>query len=146
MNSDQLSQDVKMLMQHFSAITELVINLVFVVISGLPGTGKSFFSRKLAERMPVLVVESDEIRKALFPNHDYSEVESSRLFRALHSLLEKPLKEGISVILDATNLVEFYRERLYHISDKTDVKLILTQITAPEEVVYERLKRRVSGH
>jgi len=146
MNTEQPSQDVKVLRQHFAVIPEPVVHPVFVVVSGLPGTGKSFFSRKLAGRMPFLIIESDEMRKALFPYPDYSAEESSRLFKALHSLIEGLLREGISVILDATNLVEFHRERLYHIGDKTGVKLILVWVTAPAEVVRERLKRRAAGN
>ena len=144
MKPDQPSQDVNVLRQHFAVVPEPVIHPVFVVVSGLPGTGKSFFSRKLAERTPFLIVESDEMRKALFPNPDYSAEESSRLFKALHSLLEELLQKGISIILDATNLVEFQRERLYHIGDKIGVKLILIQVTAPAEVVRERLRQRAN--
>ena len=144
MKPDQPSQDVNVLRQHFAVVPEPVIHPVFVVVSGLPGTGKSFFSRKLAERTPFLIVESDEMRKALFPNPDYSAEESSRLFKALHSLLEELLQKGISIILDATNLVEFQRERLYHIGDKIGVKLILVQVTAPAEVVRERLRQRAN--
>ena len=44
--------------------------------------------------------------------------------------------------MDATNLSERYRERLYNITDRLGVKLILVRVEAPPEVVYERLKVR----
>jgi predicted kinase len=44
--------------------------------------------------------------------------------------------------LDATNLSERYRERLYNIADRLGVKLILVRVEAPPEVVYQRLKVR----
>ena len=55
------------------------------------------------------------------------------------------LKKGISVILDATNLSERYREYLYSITERLDVKLILVRVEAPPEVVQERLKNRLGN-
>jgi predicted kinase len=63
----------------------------------------------------------------------------------LHLLIERLLKKGISLILDATNLSELYRERLYNITDRLDVRLILVRVEAPPEVVYKRLKTRGEG-
>ena len=117
----------------------------FIAVSGLPGTGKSFFCGKLAERLHFLVLESDSLRKALSPTPSYTKQESSRLFQAIHLLIERLLKKGVPVILDATNLSERYREHLYSIGDRLDVKLILVRVEAPPEVVQERLKNRLGN-
>lgn len=116
---------------------------VFIAVSGLPGTGKSYLSGKLAERLPLVILESDAMRRILFPKPIYNSPESARLFRALHALVEKLLLKGVSVILDATNLSERYREQLYRIADRTGVRLILVQVKAPPEVVRERLEARL---
>ncbi|MCS7206428.1 MAG: ATP-binding protein [Dehalococcoidia bacterium] len=113
-----------------------------IVISGLPGSGKSTFSRLLAQRIPVLLLESDALRKALFPTPTHSPQESARLFRAIHSLIEDCLQKGIPVLLDATNLQEVHREPLYAIAERQRVPLILVWVEAPEEVVRQRLERR----
>lgn len=60
----------------------------------------------------------------------------------MHLLIERLLKRGISLILDATNLSEGFRERLYNIADRLGVRLILVRVEAPPEVVYGRLKAR----
>ncbi len=114
----------------------------FIAVSGLPGTGKSYICSKLAERLSSLVLESDSLRKTLFPKPDYSRQESSYLFRAIHTLIGSLLKKGIPIILDATNLSERYREHLYSIADRLNVRLILVRVEAPPEVVRERLKNR----
>jgi len=126
-------------------LPEPVVKPAFIVVSGLPGTGKSYFCTKLAERLRFVVLESDALRKTLFPSPSYSPEESARLFWALHHLIEALLKKGISLILDATNLSERNRERLYNIAERLEVKLVLVRVEAPPEVVYQRLKSRVGG-
>ena len=142
---NQLISDVQRLTDGFVELPEPVVKPTFIAVSGLPGTGKSYFCSKLVERLPLVVLESDALRKALFSSPSYSSQESSRLFRALHLLIERLLKKGISLILDATNLSERYRERLYNIADRLDVRLILVRVEAPPQVVYERLKTRLEG-
>jgi len=141
----QLISDVQRLTEGLGELPEPVVKPAFIAVSGLPGTGKSYFCSELAERLPFVILESDALRKVLFSSPSYSSPESSRLFRALHLLIERLLKKGISLILDATNLSERYRERLYSIADRLDVRLILVRVEAPPQVVYQRLKTRLEG-
>ena len=115
---------------------------VLIMVSGLPGTGKSHLSRRLAERTPLLILESDALRKTLFPEPAYTGRESWRLFEAIHGLTEVLLKRGISLILDATNLTARFRERLYEIADRLSVRLVVVRVEAPVDVVRRRLERR----
>jgi predicted kinase len=138
----QLDSDVQRLIDNLGQLPEPVARPVFIVVSGLPGTGKSYFCRQLARRLSVIILESDALRKALFSSPTYSLSESSRLFRACHLLIERLLKRGTSLIFDATNLSEGHREHLYAVADRLDVKLVLVRVEAPPEVVYDRLKAR----
>jgi predicted kinase len=141
----QLVSDLQQLTDGLGELPEPVVKPAFVAVSGLPGTGKSYFCAKLAERLPFVILESDALRKALFSPPSYSPEESARLFRTLHLLIERLLEKGIPVILDATNLSERDRERLYNIADRLDARLILVRVEAPPELVYQRLKARSNG-
>ena len=145
MENTRLVSDVQRLIDSLGRLPEPVVKPALIVVSGLPGTGKSHFCGRLADRLPVAVLESDALRKALFPSPCYSSRESARLFRVCHLLIERLLKKGISLILDATNLSERNREYLYSITERLDVKLVLVRVEAPPEVVYQRLKARVGG-
>jgi predicted kinase len=138
----RLLADVQRLTESLGELPEAVVSPAFIAVSGLPGTGKSYFCQKLAERLPLVILESDALRKVLFPQPGYHPQESARLFRALHLLIERLLKRGISLALDATNLSERFRERLYNIAERLGVRLILVRVEAPPEVVYQRLKVR----
>lgn len=114
------------------------------MVSGLPGTGKSFFSRKLAERLPFIILESDDVRKKLFPHPTYSPAESNRVFRTIDQRLEELLLQGASVIHDATNLKEKHRQSISKIAKSRGAKLISVLVEAPEELILKRLETRGS--
>ncbi|MBI2936508.1 MAG: ATP-binding protein [Chloroflexi bacterium] len=140
-----VERDVGLLRRELPPLPAALAKPVLIVVVGLPGTGKSYFSRRFAERSPVLVLETDMLRKALFPSPSYGAEESARLFRATHQLLEELLREDIPVLLDATNLVEAHRETLYHIAEQAGAKLILVRTKAPESLVQRRLALRQSS-
>ena len=145
MTETQVVSDTEQLLESLEQLPEPVVKPAFVVVSGLPGTGKSYFCRRLAERTPIIILESDVMRKTLFPSPTYSMTESARLFQAIHHLIEHLLKKGIPVVLDATNLSERNRERLYHIAYQLDARLVMVRVEAPFEVVQERLRNRANG-
>ncbi len=115
---------------------------VLVMLSGLPGTGKSYLARKLCERVPFVVVESDFVRKTLFNPPTYSPRESALVHRVCHILIDRLLKKGLRVIFDATNLSEVHREYIYRLAERNNARLVIVQTVAPEEVVRARLEKR----
>ncbi len=142
MAATQVVSDVQKLAASLGTLPEPQVQPAFIVVSGLPGTGKSHFCRQLAGRLPLVILNSDALRKTLFPSPSYHAEESGQLFQAIYRLIEELLKKGIPLVLDATNLSERYREHLYHIADRQKARLILVQVEAPAEVVYERLQAR----
>jgi predicted kinase len=137
-----LDEDVEKLRGSLNGLPQPQVEPPLIVVSGLPGTGKSFFCRKLAEKLPFLVLASDALRKVLFPTPQYNEQENKRLFSACHVLIGDLLRKGIPVIFDATNLLEHHREYLYRAAERARSKLILVWVQAPPEVVRQRLLAR----
>ena len=143
--ASQLVSDLQRLTDGLGELPEPMVKPPFIVVSGLPGTGKSYFCAKLAERLPFVILESDALRKTLFSPPSYSPQESTRLFGALHRLIERLLGQGVFLILDATSLSERDREGLYSIADRLDARLVLVRVEAPAELVYQRLGARSNG-
>ena len=143
MEGSQVIADAHRLAGSFSPLPPPEARPAIIVVSGLPGTGKSYFCRRLAERSPFVILESDALRKQLFPTPTYSATESTHLFRTIYYLIEELLKKGTPVILDATNLAERHRERIYSIAEHVNARLILVRVEAPPELVQKRLKSRM---
>jgi predicted kinase len=137
-----LDEDVERLRQSLNGLPQPQVEPPFILVSGLPGTGKSFFCRKLDERLPFLILASDTLRKILFSSPQYNESENKRLFSACHVLIEELLRKGIPIIFDATNLLEHHREYFYRAAERAEAKLILVWVEAPTEVVRQRLLAR----
>ena len=135
-------EDVERLGASLNGLPQPQVNPPLIVVSGLPGTGKSFFCRKLAEKLPFLILASDALRRVLFPSPQYDEQENKRLFSACHVLIEELLRKGVPVIFDATNLLEHHREYLYRDAERAGAKLMLVWVEAPPEVVRQRLLAR----
>lgn len=113
-----------------------------VVVAGLPGSGKSHFSRELAGRRPLAHLDSDALRRALFERPTHSAEESARLFAAVHALFERLLSRGVSVIVDATSAREAHRRLLYEIAERAGAGLVVVETDAPPDVAIERLTAR----
>ena len=145
MKESQLVEDAQRLKAGLADLPDPVVKPFLIMVSGLPGTGKSYFCRRLAERVPLVILESDNLRKSLFPRPTYTAEESFRLFQACHRVVEDLLKGGIAIAFDATNLGEHHREPFYHIADRVGAVLIIVRVDAPPEVVYQRLEGRAIG-
>ena len=116
-----------------------------LVLSGLPGSGKSYFCRKLTELLPVVVLETDALRKVLFERPTHDGAENARLFRAVHRALERLLMQKQGVVLDATNLIRRDRRRLYRIAEDQGAALVVVRMVAPEPVIRQRLRERIAN-
>ncbi len=142
MEKSQTIADADKLYASLKDLPTSLANPVLVIVSGLPGAGKTYFAKKLSEKLQLTTLESDFLRRVLNPSPVYTRAESLCLFNAIHLLCERLLKEGYSVIIDATNLAEKNRQSYYDISDRLEIKMIIVQITAPESIIKERLNSR----
>ena len=89
-----LETDVECLRREILPLPPPVDKPCMAVLSGLPGSGKTTFARNLAARVPLAILESDALRKALFTQPSYSANESRRLFGAIHQLAYELLLDG----------------------------------------------------
>ena len=75
----------------------------FIMMVGLPGSGKSTAARELSIRENAVLHSSDDLREELFGNAD-SQYRNDLLFQELHKRINRDLTDGKSIVYDATNL------------------------------------------
>lgn len=113
-----------------------------IVTSGLPGAGKSHFSLHLARHLPLMILNSDALRKAIWVKPRYTRKENIRLYGAIHTMTKILLTTKTSVIIDSTNILETHRKAFYDIAKTLNIRFLLVHLDTPEEIIRLRLKQR----
>lgn len=94
-------------------------NIRFIMLVGLPGSGKSTWAKNYAaEHNEFKIISSDKIREELYPNLDYCNIDNNKVFKLTDEKVMQELKVGNSVIYDATNLSKLRRNILMEIRSK----------------------------
>ena len=111
-----------------------------VIVFGLPGTGKSYFASRLAEYINAEYINSDRLRKELFPERTYSDKEKDRIYGEMLEKTKRVINENTNVVLDATFYKNDIRNRLREeIRNNAEVSFI--EIRAAEDVIRQRLQK-----
>ncbi len=145
MNAADLARDLERVEGSLPGPLGRAASPFLVMLVGLPGAGKSTVARELSRRLRAAVVESDAVRSLLFPRPAFTEDESAWVFEVCHALVERLLRRGHAVVLDATNLIERHRQAVYTIAERRRAPLLVLRVEAPSEVVRQRLARRPAG-
>lgn len=117
---------------------------VLIVVFGLPGSGKSYFAKRLTERLRIEYVNSDTVRNEMEARRRYSDESRLRIYEAMKHRAEEFLSRGDGVVIDATFTVKGTLEVFSSLSVKHNCALILFRITADESLIKERIQTRRS--
>jgi len=117
------------------------------VLVGLSGSGKSYYAEKLAKENNALIISSDDIRKEVYGDAAVQK-DHAKIFEIVHERALEYLRDGVSVIIDATNLSYKFRtsfvqkvNRLRKTDDVDVIKEVYVVATPIEECVSNNLKR-----
>ncbi len=116
-----------------------------ILLSGLPGSGKTTFAAALSNVLAFEHVESDAIRRSFGPVPAYSSEESGAVFAKAESLARAALESGQHTLLDATNLSNRDRKRFLRLARGLGVPLVAVRLTAPEATIRARLRAPRKG-
>lgn len=117
---------------------------LLILMVGAPGSGKSTLARRLAAELGAELVNTDRVRKQLFPEPRYTGGESAAVYGWCHTLVRTLLEAGRRVVFDATNLQEHGRRRFYETAERAGARLVAVWAACPPRVIQERLLRRAS--
>ena len=123
----------------------------WVLLGGLPGTGKSTLARSIAERLGAAVLDKDRVRSALFPGPltDYTPQQDELCVRAMLEAAAYLTERGRVeyILFDGRTF-----SRKVHIEDvllaagRAGARWRLVHVKCADAVAEERLARNDPGH
>ncbi len=129
---------------------------LFITV-GLVGSGKSTLAHIMARRLGLVVLSSDIIRKQMAgiapTEHRFEEIESGiystefsqKTYRKMFADAESILKDGTSVILDATFLKAEDRSQAAALAQKSDSDFFAVECKLDESNTRQRLAQRLKN-
>jgi predicted kinase len=110
---------------------------VLLVLSGLPGTGKSTIADALAGRRPFTVLAVDPIESAIVRAGIQPSFETGlAAYLVAEAIAEASLAAGRSVIIDAVNSVEPARDLWRELARRRGVPLVVAAVTVADEAAH----------
>lgn len=109
-----------------------------IMLIGIPGSGKTTYSKDLAKEYNAEVISSDRVRQT------YIGIEEKDVFPTVYKLTVEELKEGRNVILDATHITPKVRKRSFDALDAYGISYekVAIYVDTPVEECIKRVEKR----
>ena len=114
---------------------------IFIMLVGLPASGKSTYAQELAKEYNSTVFSSDALRAELWGDESI-QGDNTKLFTELHRRIKDCLREGNSATYDATNIN--YKQRMAFLAELKNIpcfKRCIVMTTPYEECLKRNAQR-----
>jgi predicted kinase len=112
-----------------------------VLVFGLPGSGKSYFSERLANTLGAQYISSDKIRRKMNLKGKYTFEDKFSVYQEMAKITGLAIEQGKDVVVDGTFYHKRMRELVIVPVKAYQTPLHFIEITAPEEIAKERLRK-----
>lgn len=116
--------------------------LVILRTFGYPGSGKTYFSQRLAKKFGYFHLSAERLRREFFDKPNYTKEESRALFRVADFLAEELLARNMSVVFDANAVQREFRIKFMKIAKRYGARYNLLWFQTPIPVALKRLAYR----
>lgn len=121
---------------------------VIILLTGLPGSGKSFYARSYSSKLNTLVVSSERIRATLLGKDaeerdvDFTEQEELQVYELMYYFFLEAVDASKSIILDGVFRSNYWRMRFEKAAREKMIPFIGIHLTCSERLAFERMKAR----
>jgi len=116
---------------------------MLIILTGLPGTGKSTVAAALARELGAVVLSTDRIRAERRGEPGFSPAEKGGVYERMFARAERGLQGGRSLILDGTFYLRRLREAGAEAGRRAGVTVFVIEVISPVPIVKRRMERRL---
>jgi predicted kinase len=114
---------------------------MIIIVFGLPGSGKTYFALRLAERLKGIHISSDVIRAEISEQNNYSPQVKMRVYEKMLEEMEEKRNDKV-IVLDATFYLEKIRKDFVKAAAGLNKKIYFIEVKADEEIIKERVSKK----
>lgn len=115
---------------------------MIIIVFGLPGTGKSFFARRLATAVDAAYYNTDLVREQMQKKGKYSVDDKEKVYDALAHLVKESIKTHQYVIADGTFSKNKYRQPLNKVAKEQNTDLCWIRTQADDATIRARVSKQ----
>jgi len=113
-----------------------------LMLYGFPGSGKTYFSRQLSERIQMAHIQADRIRAELFETPRYDKQENEVVMQLMNYMASEFLSAGLSVAYDANMMRASQRRALREMARKANVTPLTVWFQIDTDTAFNRGQKR----
>lgn len=115
---------------------------MLILVTGLPGTGKTTFARALCSHLALKHYNSDMMRDRLGLRGQYDQATKQQVYTAMLQEIRLDLEQDLTVCVDATFYSASVRRPFIQLAKALKKQTFWIEIQAPESVIKQRLQNK----
>ena len=120
-------------------MTTTIDSPVLIMITGLPGTGKTTLAKALATQLNVPHLNSDKLRVDMGMRGRYDITSKTKVYDELISKVSTTLANSQAVVVDATMYKMALRNRFHRLAVKSNLPIAWIETKAEESIIEQRV-------
>lgn len=112
--------------------------IMLIIFSGLPGTGKTTISKRLAQTLRAVYLRVDTIEQTLMQYLDSKRKIAAEGYQICYAIAKENLCLNLTVIADSVNPVAITREAWQQVATEAGSKFIEIELYCADKVAHKR--------